>query len=151
MARGAKYYAWKKKHKNLDSKFEKKLSLGLLKDAILKPKPWVKYQLPKTYKPDFKMDIGKFEVYIDSKGMFEDNDEARKYKFIREAIEDQEYVQGDRIPIFVLLFQTPDLEIWYKDRRKDGTKMTHAEWADKNGIKWFSEEGFAKWMFDVEE
>ena len=25
-------------------------------------------------------------------------------------------------------------------RRRDGTKRSHAEWADKNNFRWFSEE-----------
>ena len=29
-------------------------------------------------------------------------------------------------------------------RRKNGTKFTHAEWAEKNKFKWYSEKTFPK-------
>jgi len=28
--------------------------------------------------------------------------------------------------------------------RKDGTKRSHAEWAEKNGFRWFSEDSLPK-------
>ena len=34
-------------------------------------------------------------------------------------------------------------------RRKDGTKRTHAEWADVNKFRWFSEETLPDEWIDV--
>jgi hypothetical protein len=34
-------------------------------------------------------------------------------------------------------------------RRKDGTKRSHAEWAYKNGFRWFSEDSIPDNWIDV--
>ena len=34
-------------------------------------------------------------------------------------------------------------------RRKDGTKRSHAEWANANGFRWFSEETIPAAWIDV--
>ena len=34
-------------------------------------------------------------------------------------------------------------------RRKDGTKRSHAEWANTNGFRWFSEESIPASWIDV--
>ena len=39
----------------------------------------------------------------------------------------------------VFLFQKPFSPMPGATKRKDGTKRTHAEWAETNGFRWFSE------------
>jgi hypothetical protein len=38
----------------------------------------------------------------------------------------------------VFLFENPDTKLHYLAKRKDGTKMTMAEWADKHKFRWFT-------------
>jgi len=40
----------------------------------------------------------------------------------------------------VFLFQKPFSPMPGATKRKDGTKRTHAEWAEANNFKWYTEE-----------
>jgi len=44
----------------------------------------------------------------------------------------------------VFLFQKPYAPMPQAKKRKDGTKRTHAEWAESNNFKWYSEETLPK-------
>lgn len=69
-------------------------------------------------------------LLVEAKGYFQDSAEAAKYKWVREALPD-----GYEL---VFLFEKPDTRIHYLSRRKDGSKMSMAEWADKNKFRWFT-------------
>lgn len=111
-----------------DSKWE-----GKLRDTIFKDLDWqgekVDYIIPHKYTPDFV----KGNILIETKGRFRDSAEARKYKHIREALDDM----GKAL---VFVFYKPETPMPHAKKRKDGTKQTHAEWADKNGFLWYTEE-----------
>lgn len=114
-----------------DSKFEKELCEGVLKDLEYHPKK-IDYQVHHTYTPDFKYR----NIYIEVKGRFMDSTEARKYKFIRDYLKTNEEL--------VFLFQHPTKPMPHAKARQDGTKQTHAEWADKNGFRWFDKDSISE-------
>ena len=49
----------------------------------------------------------------------------------------------------VFLFAKPEAPMPGAKIRKDGTKRTHAEWAEKNGFRWFSEETLPTRWIDI--
>jgi hypothetical protein len=49
----------------------------------------------------------------------------------------------------VFLFANPSAPMPGAKRRKDGTKRSHAEWAWKNGFRWFSEDSIPDSWIDV--
>lgn len=93
----------------------------------------VTYTQTKTYEPDFVFanQYG-FVTYVEAKGRFRDNEEARKYTDVRNAL-----TQGEEL---IFVFMKPETPMPFAKKRKDGTKYTHAEWADKNGFRWFTKE-----------
>lgn len=124
-----------------DSYWEESLVKGILSDFEYHPEV-LHYEKPATqhkYYPDWKLDTGMKHpkdttrkcIYIEAKGRFRDVNEYKKYKYIRESLcEDEE---------LVFLFMNPTLPMPNSKSRKDGTKVTHAEWAKKNGFRCFSE------------
>lgn len=111
-----------------DSKWE-----GKLRDTIFKDLEWqgekVEYNIPHKYTPDFV----KENILIETKGRFRESGEARKYKHIRDVLEPT----GRKL---VFVFYNPTTPMPNAKKRKDGTKQTHAEWADRNGFEWYTEE-----------
>lgn len=111
-----------------DSKWE-----GRLRDTIFKDLDWqgekVDYTIQHKYTPDFVSD----NILIETKGRFRESAEARKYKHIREALEGT----GKEL---VFVFYKPETPMPHAKKRKDGTKQTHAEWSERNGFRWFTEE-----------
>jgi hypothetical protein len=131
-------------NKKADSKWEGKLMEGLMESFQHHNKEHnLKYSIPKTYEPDFvrevralcQVDMCKVKVYVEAKGRFRDRDEARKYKYIRDAIELEE-------DIFIFLFYKADTPMPFAKKRKDGTKLTHGEWATLNNFEWYEEDNF---------
>ena len=49
----------------------------------------------------------------------------------------------------VFLFSNPNSPMPQAKKRKDGTKRTHAEWAETNGFRWFSEKTLPEEWTDV--
>lgn len=120
----------------VDSKFE----LDLLKGPLY-PTRWLRFHEHKVeytrtsthkYEPDWVYSKGTETLFIESKGRFRTTEEANKYKYI------QEYFKDEAEIIFV--FYNPKTPMPNAKRRKDGTKLTHAEWAEKNGFRWFTKE-----------
>lgn len=109
-----------------DSTLEKRLHEGPLADAA-HHEVKVPYVWEHTYEPDFT--IGRY--LIECKGYFQDRADCTKYIWVQKALEDQE---------LVFVFEKPNLPMHFQPKRKDGTKMTHAEWAEKNGFRWYSEQ-----------
>lgn len=80
----------------------------------------VSYIIPEskhTYIVDFNTPNG---VYYESKGFLSDYQERKKYVLVKE--------------------QNPDIDLRFifdnPNKLCGGTKMTHAQWADKYGFKW---------------
>jgi hypothetical protein len=109
-----------------DSTTERDLHLGPLKEASFH-KSKVSYIIEHKYSPDFEYK----NLLIEVKGYFQDSKEIQKYPWIKQAL-----VGSGKELIFV--FPKPHQAIHFKTKRKAcGTKMTHAEWAEKNGFRWF--------------
>jgi len=113
--------------KGYDSKWEYLLHQGVLKS-------WdhhtdkIPYVVQHNYEPDFIKD----KVIIEAKGRFWDHAEYSKYIWIRKSLPDTMEL--------VFLFQKPYSPMPGAKKRKDGTKRTHAEWAEANNFKWYTEE-----------
>ena len=76
----------------------------------------------RKYTPDFVSG----DRLLEAKGRFRDRDEANKYIHIK--------ANGYRV---CFIFQNPKTPLaWAQKRKKCGTKMSHAEWADKNGFEY---------------
>lgn len=94
------------------------------------PEP-VTYVVEHTYHTDFIRKEGDETIMLEAKGRFWDYQEYNKYIWIKKALpEDHE---------LVFLFAEPNAPMPGARRRKDGTKYSHAEWAERNGFRWFSE------------
>lgn len=117
-----------------DSNLEKRLHEGPLKDAEHHAGV-VKYTWEHKYEPDFVVRTGGVTYLVECKGYFMDRDDATKYVWVRKALPDDQEL--------VFCFETPHKAIHFQSKRQDGTKMTHAEWADKNGFRWFNESTIA--------
>lgn len=111
-----------------DSKWE-----GKLRDTLLSECDYhggkIPYFVEHTYEPDFTSG----NIIIEAKGRFRERSEATKYIWVRNSLEGS----GREL---VFLFYNPYTAFPHAKVRKNGTKMTHAEWADKNGFRWFTEQ-----------
>jgi hypothetical protein len=120
-----------------DSKFEAHLDKEILNDNWIHvptpdPDP-IPYVVEHTYHTDFVL-YNKEEdkhIYLEAKGRFWDYQEYNKYIWVKEALAANEEL--------IFLFADPHAPMPATKRRKDGTKFSHAEWATKNGFRWFSE------------
>ena len=112
--------------KGYDSWFEYELHTGTLKTCQYHT-GLVHYTQEKVYEPDFT--FGDF--LIEAKGRFRDSAEARKYVDIRKSLTVEE---------LVFVFYDPKTPMPRARRRNDGTKFTMAEWADKNGFRYYTVE-----------
>ena len=117
--------------KGYDSKWEHTLHTTILTD-------WkhhsdrVPYIVEHHYEPDFVKVIGNTEFLLEAKGRFWDYQEYNKYIWIRKALKPKQEL--------VFLFLSPFAPMPAAKRRKNGTKRTHAEWAEKNNFIWYSED-----------
>lgn len=110
--------------KGIDSKLELTLSQSALQGCNWKPKS-LEYYVHKEYHPDAQYG----DLLIEIKGYFRTSAEASKYVHIQ--AQNSEYE-------LVFIFANPDKPITWAKRRKDGTRMTHAQWADRNNFKYYS-------------
>jgi hypothetical protein len=92
----------------------------------------IQYVIQHKYEPDFVKVIDGKTILLEAKGRFWDYIEYSKYVHIRNVLRDDQEL--------VFLFQKPYSAMPGAKVRKDGTKRTHAEWAETNGFRWFSEE-----------
>jgi hypothetical protein len=114
-----------------DSKWEFDIHQTIIKDWMHHGEKIV-YVVKHKYEPDFVKMFNNKIVLLEAKGRFWDYAEYSKYIHIREALpKDYE---------LVFLFQKPFSPMPQAKKRKDGTKRTHAEWAEKNNFTWYSEE-----------
>lgn len=114
-----------------DSKLEQRIHEGPLKGSghhSLK----VDYTWQHKYEPDFVINSGEHVTLVECKGYFMDRDDASKYLWVRKALPPTTEL--------VFCFENPHKSIHFQAKKSDGTKMTHAQWADKNGFRWFTED-----------
>tara|TARA_R100001163_G_C5019492_1_gene162702 strand:+ start:288 stop:716 length:429 start_codon:yes stop_codon:yes gene_type:complete len=115
--------------KGYDSKWEYELHQEELKN-------WehhngiIEYTIEHKYHPDFIKIINDKVIYLEAKGRFWDYPEYSKYIWIRKALPKECEL--------VFLFSDPYAPMPAAKKRKDGTKRSHAEWAEKNKFRWFS-------------
>ena len=126
--------------KGYDSAWEFDMHQSLLKD-------WkhhydkIDYIVRHKYEPDFVKTIDDTTILLEAKGRFWDYAEYSKYIHVRDALPNNMEL--------VFLFQKPFAPMPQAKKRKDGTKRTHAEWAEKNNFKWYSENTLPKeWRTD---
>lgn len=113
-----------------DSNLEKRLHEGPLKEAR-HHEGKVPYTWEHTYEPDFVVLSGGITYLVECKGYFMDREDCTKYVWVRKALP-----PGHEL---VFCFEHPSKPIHFQARRQNGTKMSHSEWAEKNGFRWFSE------------
>lgn len=117
--------------KGYDSAWEYDIHQTILKDW---KHHWdrIEYVIQHKYEPDFVKKIDGKTILLEAKGRFWDHAEYSKYIHIREAL-----------PLateLVFLFQKPYAPMPGAKIRKNGTKRTHAEWAETNNFRWYSED-----------
>lgn len=95
----------------------------------------VSYIVPHTYEPDFVWEHEGMTYLIETKGRFNDPSEARKYIYIREALDETKYE-------LVFVFQKKGTRFPYARRRLDGTYMCQEEWATKNTFRHWCQDDF---------
>jgi hypothetical protein len=116
--------------KGYDSSWEVKLHTTILID-------WghhhdnIPYIVKKNYEPDFCKEIDGKTILLEAKGRFWDYEEYSKYIWIREALPANMEL--------VFIFYKPQAAMPQAKVRRDGTKRSHAEWAETNNFRWFSE------------
>ena len=121
--------------KGYDSLWEYSLHQTLLKNWKMRGDP-INYIIKKTYEVDFINTIENKTILLEAKGRFWDYAEFSKYIWIREALPPTMEL--------VFLFQKPYAPMPQAKKRKDGTKRTHAEWAETNNFKWYGEQTLPK-------
>ena len=119
--------------KGYDSWPEHRLHHGILKDEIFHPDR-VSYTIDHKYEPDFLIPHKDGEYLLEFKGYFRDGKEAAKYTWIRKAL------NANQELLFV--FDNPSKPIHFRNKRADGTRQTHGQWAAKNEFRFFDESGF---------
>ena len=93
----------------------------------------IEYVIQRKYEPDFVKKIDGKTILLEAKGRFWDHAEYSKYIHIRAAL-------PKGFTELVFLFQKPYSPMPGATVRKNGTKRTHAEWAETNNFTWYSED-----------
>ena len=96
----------------------------------------IDYVIEHKYEPDFTKVIDGVEYLLEAKGRFWDYNEYNKYIWVRKSLKSNQEL--------VFLFSSPSSPMPQAKRRKDGSKRSHAEWAEKNKFRWFSEHTLPK-------
>jgi len=123
----------KEKPSDYDSKWEKTLHDTVLKGWEHHGKTYP-YIVEHTYHPDFFKKIGNKLYIVEAKGRFWDFQEHSKYVWAAKMLpKDVE---------LIFIFANPSAPMPASKRRKDGTKRSHAEWANSHNFRWFSAESF---------
>ena len=123
--------AFKKKKgtpKGYDSGLEYELHQGILKSWEHHTKK-LSYVSRHTYEPDFLKHNKDSTLYVEVKGRFRDNAEAQKYPFVRESLSENEEL--------IFIFEDSNKPMPFAKKRKDGTKYTHGDWAEKNNFRYY--------------
>lgn len=118
-----------------DSYFEKNIHEQHLQNSRFHDKKdHVPYVVEHHYEPDFVLERDGKTFYIETKGRFRDSAEARKYTFIRKVLPSTSEL--------VFIWEKARTAFPFAKKRKDGTKMTHIEWAEKNGFRSWDQSEF---------
>ena len=96
----------------------------------------IEYVIEHKYEPDFTKVIDGVEYLLEAKGRFWDYNEYNKYIWVRKSLKPNQEL--------VFLFSSPSSPMPQAKRRKDGSKRSHSEWAEKNKFRWFSEHTLPK-------
>ena len=89
----------------------------------------VPYTVVGMYTPDFVPE-DQPDVWLEAKGRFRDYAEAKKYLAIQKIYPEKR---------LIFIFQNPNRKAYAQcKKRKDGTYMSLAEWAELNGFEWYS-------------
>ena len=125
------------KEKNLvvgyDSNWEYELHTGIFNQWAFHTEK-VPYIVEHNYQPDFIKQIDGKTILLEAKGRFWDHSEYNKYVWIAKALPENTEL--------VFIFASPYAAMPAAKKRKDGTKFSHAQWAEKNKFRWFSEKSF---------
>jgi len=121
--------------KGYDSNWEYKLHVEPLQDWAHHGDK-ISYTVNHTYEPDFRRTIDGVEYLLEAKGRFWDYAEYSKYIWIRKSLKENQEL--------VFLFAQPQAAMPAAKKRKDGTKRSHAEWAETNDFTWYSEYNLPK-------
>jgi hypothetical protein len=129
--------------KGYDSKLELRLHETALQDAQhhVTKEDLISYVIPHTYEPDFIFELGEYMYVVECKGRFRDSSEASKYNHIAGYIYDWEmFIESPcSYGELFFIFENAATPYPFAKRRRDGTKMTHGEWATKNKFRWLCE------------
>lgn len=123
-----------------DSKFERKLHEGVLKDFVYHPKTF-EFQITEKYTPDFGKDIGGNHFYIESKGYIYTQRDARKFVEFRKTLPWNCEL--------VFCFQDPLKELKWQTIRKDGSKMSHFQWCEWNNFRWYCDQSMFEFVYEL--
>jgi len=152
-----------------DSYLEYELHKNELKGCTYHPEKRIQYVSKHSYEPDFVTEIclekdckctksrrcGRTKgILVEVKGRFRERKEASKYLDIRESLSQEDQAAGNKSQAeqeLIFLFQDSDKPMPFAQRRKDGTKQTHGEWASKNGFRFYClKKGLPKtWLTDL--
>lgn len=111
-----------------DSIFEKQMHETVLSDCRFHLKEdKVEYSIVHTYEPDFVYEKDGKVFLIETKGRFRDSAEASKYIWIRKVLPENTEL--------IFIWERSGTAFPFSRKRKDGTRATHKEWADKNGFR----------------
>ncbi len=88
----------------------------------------VVYVQYRRYEPDFRYK----NIMIEAKGRFRTRDEARKYLDIRNSLLPPEEL--------VFIFMNPNTAMPGTRKRADGSRLSMAEWAEKHGFLYYTED-----------
>tara|TARA_R110002073_G_scaffold91274_1_gene214934 strand:- start:523 stop:1026 length:504 start_codon:yes stop_codon:yes gene_type:complete len=122
-----------------DSNWEYELHTGPLKDWSIHTDK-VYYVINHSYTPDFIKRLDGKLIYLEAKGRFWDYQEYNKYIWVRKALPENTEL--------VFLFANPSAPMPQAKRRQDGTKRSHAEWAEANKFRWFGKYSLPKEWID---
>ncbi len=118
-----------------DSMYEKRLHETVLCDCKFHESDKVHYSIPHTYEPDFQYEKDGKVFLIEAKARFRDSAEARKYTYVRETLPENTEL--------VFIMEKPSVTYPFAKKRKDGTKMTHEEYLEKHGFRYWSAKDFS--------
>lgn len=90
----------------------------------------IDYVQHRSYEPDFVTQQGHIKVYIEVKGRFRDRPEARKYVDVIKSLDPV-------LERLVFVFADSHKPMPGSQRRKDGTRFSHGDWAEKHGITYY--------------
>lgn len=131
---------FKKKEKELkgtgyDSFFEKNLHEAKLKPCRFHdPSDKLKYIVEHTYEPDFVYELNGRTYLIELKGRFRDSAEMSKYVWINKVLNENTEL--------VFVWEKEGTALPFSKKRKDGTRRSNEEWAEKNGFRHWHQETF---------